>query len=141
MNPIPEQISMFIKESHVLSLSVIYNGNAWAANCFYVFVPEENGLIIITDTKTIHGQAFLQNNNVAGTISNNQKEIVKIKGVQLQGKVKKLEGDEYNEARKRFVKKFPFVRLFSVSLWQIELYKLKMTDNSIFFSHKFLWER
>jgi uncharacterized protein YhbP (UPF0306 family) len=139
--PLPKEIATFIKKHHVLSLSVLYQGEAWAANCFYVFDSKLFGFIIVTDINTRHGSAFLQNNQISGTISNNQKQILRIKGVQFQGVVRELKGDEMNYARHQFLRKFPFATLGTITLWLIELYMIKMTDNSIVFSHKCQWNR
>jgi len=140
-SPMPKQICTFIQKHHVLSVSVLHDNEVWAANCFYVFLPDKNGLVIVTDTATKHGMAFIQNNHIAGTISNNQKQIIRIKGVQFQGVVRELQGEELKKAQKLFVNKFPFAKIGAVTLWIIELYKIKMTDNSIIFSHKYLWEK
>jgi uncharacterized protein YhbP (UPF0306 family) len=80
----------FINKHYLLALATSKDNLVYCCNVYYVFNQENNSLIFSSDTKTKHAQDFIANPNVAGTIALETKEISKIQGVQLLGKIKEL---------------------------------------------------
>ena len=66
---LPEKrIVDFIKEHHVLTLATSADGKPWCANCFYIYLEQENCFVFTSDNKTKHVKDVLENRNVAGGI-------------------------------------------------------------------------
>lgn len=78
---------------------------------------------------------------VAGTIVSGDTTIAKIQGIQFTGKFYQPENEEMDEAKKTYLKKFPMARLFDSALWAVETDYIKMTDNTLGFGKKILWNR
>jgi hypothetical protein len=130
----------FINEHHLLTLATCKANVAYCCNVYYVFNKENNSFIFSSDTKTKHAQDFIANPNVAGAIALETKEISKIQGVQLLGKIKELKAEELKIAKEQYVKAYPYARLMETHLWKIELTFAKMTHNSLGFGKKLIWE-
>ena len=130
----------FISEHHLLTLATSKDNVAYCCNVFYVFNQENNSLIFSSDTKTKHAQDFTANPNVAGTIALETKEISKIQGVQLLGKIKELKGNQLKIAKEQYVKAYPYARLMETHLWEMKLTFAKMTHNRLGFGKKLIWE-
>ena len=110
----------------------------YSATCFYAYDEKENILIFASDEETKHIQNALKNKFVAGAIFLNTKNIAKIKGVQFQGVFIK---DLKKEKEDIYFKKFPFSLALKPKLWGIELFFIKMSDNSLGFGKKIVWKR
>lgn len=64
-----------------------------------------------------------------------------IRGVQYSGRIRRLGGEEHEQAREAYVKRFPVAMKVSAPLWEIQLEELKMTDNTLGFGKKRHWRR
>ncbi len=136
------KIVKFIKQQHVLSLSVILTDNQpWACNAFYVFDDVNFCLYLLSEMKSKHAQAMLKNPNVAGTISISPKSIAKIQGIQFTGKAELLAETQASHAYKLYYHAFPFARVMKAPIWSIKLQQIKMTNNLMGFAHKTHWQR
>ncbi len=137
----PEQIHNFIDKHHVMSLSVRKDSETWSASCYYAYDPEQVRLIFVSEFSTIHSQCILRNKHVSGTISNNEKNVFLIQGIQFSGRALQSDSIYRKKARKIYNKKFPFAILKNIPVWFIDLNYIKMTDNTVFFSAKSYWKR
>ncbi|WP_338419101.1 hypothetical protein [Candidatus Pantoea edessiphila] len=83
----------FLKKQHILSLccNTDYH-HVWCANCFYVFNKYNMSFWIMTKLDTIHGSNLKKHPYVAGTINNQTKNILLVKGIQYKGYISILEG-------------------------------------------------
>jgi uncharacterized protein len=138
---IDERIIKFFRKHHVLTIATSVNNEPWCASCFYVYLEEENAFIFTTDTNTRHGQEFLKNKLVAGTIVLETLVIGKIKGVQFQGIVTEVDNDLLPKAKMAYLKKFPVAVLMDTHLWKVELTFIKLTDNRFGFGKKLTWRQ
>ncbi len=142
MKTTESKIAQFIQQQHVLNLCVILaNSQPWACNVFYVFDKENWCLYFLSELKTKHAQAMLQNPNVAGTISINPKSITKIQGIQFSAIAEQLIDNEASNAYKLYYSAFPFARVMKAPIWSLRLQEIKMTNNLIGFAHKSYWQR
>jgi len=82
---IDERIVMFFRKHHVLTIATIASNEPWCANCFYVYLEDENSLVFTTGPETRHGQEFLKNRLIAGSVVLETLVIGKIRGIQFQG--------------------------------------------------------
>jgi uncharacterized protein len=135
------RIIRFFKRHHVLTIATSVNNEPWCANCFYVYLKDENALVFTTDTNTRHGQDFLKNNVVAGSVVLETRIIGKIRGIQFQGIVSEPEGKLLEEANDAYMKRFPVAILMETHLWIVHLTNIKMTDNRLGFGKKLIWNK
>ena len=133
---IDKRIVDFIKRHHVLTLATATSeGVPYCAACFYAYDKERNRLIFTSDDKTNHAQQMLQNANVAIGITLETRVVGKVQGVQICGKVER--GDE--EDKKVYIKRFPYAALAPLSIWAVEPSFIKLTDNTLGFGKKLIW--
>jgi uncharacterized protein YhbP (UPF0306 family) len=138
---VDERIVRFFRKHHVLTIATSVNNEPWCANCFYVYLRDENALVFTTDLDTRHGKEFLKNKVVAGSVVLETAIIGKIRGIQFQGIVSEPQGVLSGTARKAYLKRFPVAMLMETHLWIVELTNIKMTDNRLGFGKKLVWER
>ena len=138
---IDTRIVRFLRKHHVLSIATSVNNEPWCASCFYVYLERENALVFTTDLKTRHGQEFLKNSLVAGTVALETTIIGKIRGIQFQGIVSEPEGGMVDKAQKSYIRRFPVAMLMDTHLWLVNLTHIKYTDNRLGFGKKLVWEK
>jgi uncharacterized protein YhbP (UPF0306 family) len=136
---IEKRVIKFFRKHHVLTIATSSEQEPWCANCFYVYLEEENALIFTTDKDTRHGKEFLKNPLVAGSVVLETMRLGKIKGIQFQGVVSEPEGELLSKAKWDYLKKFPPAVLMDTHLWIVKLTLIKMTDNRLGFGKKILW--
>ena len=136
---VDSRIIKFFRKHHVLSIATTVDNEPWCANCFYVYLEEENALVFTTDIDTRHGKEFIKNPNVAGSVVLETMVIGKIRGVQFQGIVSEPEGELLSKAKWAYLKKFPPAALMDTHLWIVRLTLIKMTDNRLGFGKKMIW--
>lgn len=136
---IDSKISSFFRKHHVLTIATTVENKPWCANCFYVYLEQENALVFTTDTQTRHGKEFLKNPFVAGSVVLETMIVGKIRGIQFQGTVSEPEGDLLLKAKWAYLKKFPPSVLMDTHLWVVKLTLIKMTDNRLGFGKKIIW--
>jgi uncharacterized protein YhbP (UPF0306 family) len=138
---IDPRIIRFFRRHHVLTIATSVNNEPWCANCFYVYLRNENALVFTTDTNTRHGQEFVKNNLVAGSVVLETRIIGKIRGIQFQGIISEPEGKLLEEANDAYMKRFPVAILMETHLWIVHLTNIKMTDNRLGFGKKLIWKK
>ena len=129
----------FFRKHHVLTIATTAENEPWCANCFYVYLEEENALVFTTDADTRHGEEFLKNPLVAGSVVLETIVIGKIQGIQFQGLVSEPEGDMLSKAKWAYLKRFPPAVLMDTHLWMVKLTLIKLTDNRLGFGKKLIW--
>ena len=130
----------FINEHHLLTLATSKDNLSYCCNVFYVYNEENNSLIFSSDIKTKHATDFIENPNVAANIALETKDVEKIQGVQLLGKITELKGEELNNATKQYLKEFLYAEKMKPKLWELKLTFVKMTHNKLGFGKKLIWE-
>jgi uncharacterized protein len=134
-------IFIYLKKQHVLSLCCSFNDDIWCANCFYVFDEIKVEFYLMTSTESLHSKLMLNNNNVAGTVNGQPKNISLIKGIQYKGVVSLLTEKDNADALSLYTKRFPIAKIKSLPLWKIEISALKFTNNILGFGKKTDWYR
>jgi uncharacterized protein YhbP (UPF0306 family) len=132
-------IIKFFRKHHVLTIATTVENEPWCANCFYVYLEEENMLVFTTDADTRHGKEFVKNPLVAGSVVLETLIIGKIRGIQFQGIISEPEGELLSKAKWAYLKKFPPAALMDTHLWVVKLTHIKMTDNRFGFGKKLIW--
>ncbi|HUX94995.1 MAG TPA: pyridoxamine 5'-phosphate oxidase family protein [Bacteroidales bacterium] len=137
---VDSRIIKFFRKHHVLTIATSSGNEPWCANCFYVYMEEENSLVFTTDSDTRHGMEFLQNPLVAGSVVLETMIIGKIRGIQFQGIVSEPQDDLLRKAKSAYLKRFPVAALMDTRLWVVKLTFIKMTDNRLGFGKKLIWK-
>jgi uncharacterized protein YhbP (UPF0306 family) len=137
---IDSKIIRFFRKHHVLTIATTIENEPWCANCFYVYLAEENALVFTTDTDTRHGKEFIKNPRVAGSVVLETMIVGKIRGIQFQGIVSEPEGDLLTKAKWAYLKNFHPAVLMDTHLWVVKLTLIKMTDNRLGFGKKIIWK-
>ena len=132
-----KKINLFLDEHHVLSLATSGVDGLSVCNLFYAFVKDENTFVVASSDDTLHIKHISENQNVAGSIVLETKTVGKIQGIQFRGEFSLLEDDEL---KKYYFKAFPYAIALKPKLWQIRVSYFKMTDNTLGFGKKLIWE-
>lgn len=134
---VDERIIKFIKRHHTLNLATVSaEGLPYCAACFYAYDDKRNRLIFTSDEATRHAQEMEQNPNVACAITLETRIVGKIQGVQICGKAER--GDDKDKAL--YIKRFPYAVVASLTIWAVEPSFIKLTDNTLGFGKKLIWE-
>jgi len=131
-----DKIDTFLQEHHVLSLATMANEDISVCNLFYTFDKTSVSFIVASDSKTVHIQHIQQNTNIAGSVVLETKTVGKIQGIQFQGNMELLKDKTLS---KLYFKNFPYAKALLPTLYKITIQKFKMTDNTLGFGKKLLW--
>jgi len=141
MQAIDSKVIEFINEHHVLTLATSRNNEPYCANCFYVYLEDENVFVFTSDLETKHIQDVELQNKVAASIVLETKMVGKIQGIQLTGILFMPENELKQKISKAYLKKYPFAVLMKTTLWVLEPDFLKFTDNRLGFGKKLIWKK
>lgn len=136
---IDSRVIKFFRKHHVLTIATSVGNEPWCASCFYVYLEEENSLVFTTDYETRHGQEFLKNSLVAGSVVLETMVTGRIRGIQFQGIVSEPVEALLSRSRRAYLKRFPVAVLMETRLWVVKLTYIKMTDNRLGFGKKLIW--
>ncbi|MBO5832427.1 MAG: pyridoxamine 5'-phosphate oxidase family protein [Alistipes sp.] len=134
---IDKKITSFVKKHHVLTLATVgKSGMPYVANCFYAYDSQRNLFIFTSDVTTRHGAEMLDNPNVALSIPLETRVVGRVQGIQICGIAER--GDD--EARATYIKRFPYAAVAPLTLWAVRPTMMKLTDNTLGFGKKLIWE-
>lgn len=134
------KIIKYISNNKVLSIATSIDNQPYCAICFYVFDIENKVLIFLSDNVTRHISEALKNKQVAGTITTKVTTVAKIQGIQFTGEFINPNEIEAVNFYEKYYEKFPFAKAKPSPIWGIKLTSIKMTDNTLGFGKKLLWE-
>ena len=135
-----KRITDFFKRHHVLTLATTSADQPWCANCFYVYLSEENILAFTSDKKTRHIKEGLENQKIAGSVVLETRIIGKIQGIQFSGVLEEPQGALVETVKNAYLRRFPIAMLMDTTMWIVRLNYIKMTDNRLGFGKKLIWE-
>jgi uncharacterized protein len=135
------RIVKFIEKHRILSMAVSDGTNPYCCTLFYAFDAERCNFYFMSSEESKHIVLAKANAAVAGTIVSAQVSIARLQGIQFTGRFFEPADDLFNEAKKIYLHKIPAAAFMSSSFWAIEVDFLKMTDNTLGFGKKLLWER
>lgn len=132
-----ERFIKFIKKHHVLTLATVNGeGMPYVANCFYAFDAKRNLFVFTSDLATRHGAEMAANSSVALSIVLETRIVGRVQGLQVTGRAER--GDD--EARKCYIKRFPYAAAADLELWMVAPTLMKLTDNTLGFGKKLVWQ-
>lgn len=132
-----KKIAKFIKAHHVMTLATTVADAPYCCNLFYAYDPKNQALIFTSDNTTRHATMFAENNKVAASIVLETRIVGKVQGAQICGCVKPAqEGD-----KTLYIKRFPYALVADLTLWRLEIEYVKLTDNTLGFGKKLIWQK
>jgi uncharacterized protein YhbP (UPF0306 family) len=84
-----EEIRVFLRSHHVVSLAVLLDGTAHAACVMYAL--EDVSLVWTSDTDSRHSLAIERNAQVAATVAPDYEDFRLIRGLQIAGRARRLD--------------------------------------------------
>jgi uncharacterized protein YhbP (UPF0306 family) len=136
-----KRIQDFISNQSVFSLCTSRDNVPYSAICVYAYLKEINALVFSSEENTRHITEALINPQISGTILPEKIELINAKGVQFTGVLStKPDENKLSDAKKIYYAKYPFALLKKGRLWLVHIHSVKMTDNSLGFGTKLLWE-
>ena len=136
-----DRIVGFLKRHHVLTLATSVDNAPYCASLFYAWLEEEQAFVFSSSLATRHADDALKNNKVAGNVVLESKTIGKLQGVQLLGHMYRPEGELLAKAKTHYLKRFPYAAVVDLELWMLEATWIKMTDNTLGFGKKRIWQK
>jgi uncharacterized protein YhbP (UPF0306 family) len=127
----------YLQAHNVATLATTGAEGPWAAAVFYAHTGFT--LYFLSSPTSRHGSNIGDGAEVAATIQEDYSDWREIKGIQLEGRAKRLEGAERAEAEARFGAKFPrlIARALRLVAWyELEPTRLYFVDNSRGFGHR-----
>ena len=104
---LPPQVARYLAEHHVVTLATGGADGPWAAAVFYAC--DGASLIFLSAPGSRHCRNLAQDARCAATVQEDYREWSQIKGIQLEGRVVALHGEEEKRARRLYGEKFPIV--------------------------------
>jgi uncharacterized protein YhbP (UPF0306 family) len=140
------RLQAYLAARSTLTLATAGPGGApQAADLFFV-ADQALNLYFVSSPGSRHSRALISDPQVAATVHAETWEWQAISGLQLEGRVRALDGAEREAALARYSAKFPFVERFAVELAASACYCLtpdwlRWLDNSRGFGHRVEWRR
>lgn len=104
---LPGPVADYLAGHHVMTLATQGADGPWAAAVFYA--GDGCSLIFLSSPSSRHCRNLALDARCAATIQEDHRDWARIKGIQLEGRVRELQGDEASLARRRYGEKFPIV--------------------------------
>jgi len=145
MSDLRQQALAYLASHHVMTLATSGAEGPWAAAVFYV--NDGFRLYFLSSPRSRHGGDLAADTRCAAAIHEDYPDWPDIKGIQLEGPVRRLSGTERAAAIARYARKFPVVRpdrapeLIRAALERIAWFELVpercfLIDNSKGFGHR-----
>ncbi len=141
MNPIDIRIRKFIAQNQTLTLATCQDGAPYCCSLFYAFDESEGLMYFMSSRDSRHAREMLLNSHISGTILNGEQSVLRLQGIQFSGEAYPVEKEMQTQARKIYLQKYPVARLHPSELWYIRVDWIKMTDNTLGFGTKLIWDR
>jgi uncharacterized protein YhbP (UPF0306 family) len=139
--PVDGRIVRFLKKHHVLTLATAVDNMPYCANLFYAWLEPEQAFVFTSSPDTKHAADALINSDVAGSVVLETRIVGNVQGVQFRGRMYRPAGEALQRAKKRYLRRFPYAAAMELELWLLEVTWLKLSDNTLGFGKKLIWER
>ena len=127
-----KRIKNFLKDEHLLCLSVCDENGVYPSSCYYVFCEENLSLCFKSDKDSKHIQLAKQNPKISANIHKDSKILGLLKGVQIKATFRNA--TQCEEAL--YYKRFPFARLGNGEVFALVIDFAKYTDNKLLLKEK-----
>jgi uncharacterized protein YhbP (UPF0306 family) len=135
---LPDPVARYLAQHHVMTLATQGPDGPWASAVFYA--PHGDALVFLSSPSTRHGRNLAADARCSAAIHSDVDDWQLIRGIQLEGRVDGLDGDERERAIEHYAQKFPFVRpavaapavlqaLARVRWYRLRIERLHFIDN------------
>lgn len=143
---LPPSVADYLSGHNVMTLATQGMDGPWAAAVFYA--SDDCSLIFLSSSSTRHCRNLAQDARCAATIQEDYNSWSRIKGIQLEGRVTELQGEEERRAQRVYGEKFPIASslgkvpsaivkaLAKVSWFRLVPEHFYFIDNSKGFGHR-----
>ena len=146
---LPDTVARYLGQHHVMTLATQGPDGPWASAVFYA--ADGDALTFLSSPGTRHSRNLAADPRCAATIHSEVAEWQLIRGIQLEGRVDELAGDERERAIGRYGEKFPFDRpavaapaivqaLARVRWYRLRIARLHFIDNQRGFGQRQTYE-
>ena len=105
---LPDAVARYVARHHVMTLATQGPDGPWASAVFYA--EHGDALVFLSSPATRHCRNLAADARCSAAIHSDVDDWQLIQGIQLEGRVDELAGDERDRAIVRYAEKFPFVR-------------------------------
>lgn len=134
-------IRNFISVNKIAAICCTDGNIPYCFHCFYVFDPDNYLLFFKSSAETWHSKLLSENAAVAGSILPQKIEFLALKGIQFTGTVLYSGIPDQIKPEVFYHKRLPLGLTKPGHVFCIQLESIKMTDNSLVFGKKFLWNK
>lgn len=146
MPSLPPEVAAYLASHNVMTLATSGEEGPWASAVFYAW--HEGSLIFLSAPATRHACNLAADPRCAATIHDDTADWKAVKGIQVEGRVEQLEGEDAAQARRAYGDKFPLVSPLAMipppiaeALAKVRWYRLwprrmYVIDNSRGFGHR-----
>lgn len=104
---LPPPVADHLRRHHVMTLATCSADGPWAAAVFYAHAGHR--FYFVSSPRSRHACDLARDPRCAATIQSDGDEWTQVKGVQLEGTVHRLHGDDVHRAREHYGGKFALV--------------------------------
>ena len=127
---LPPAVAEYLAGHHVMTLATQGSDGPWAAALFYV--PDGDDLIFLSSPSSRHCSDLALQPRCAATIQSEVADWRDIQGIQIEGQVSELQGEERSRAQQLYGERFPFARpalapaALALALARVRWYRLRI---------------
>jgi uncharacterized protein YhbP (UPF0306 family) len=110
-------------------------------SCYYAFNSKEGLLFFKSSATTHHSILISKNPFVSGTILPDKLNSLAVVGIQFEGVMLAVNNPIAAQAFKQYHTKHPLSLAIAGNMWTIQLTHIKMTDSSLGFGKKSIWDK
>lgn len=137
-----EIIKLFIGEQTCSSICCVdETGQPYCFSCFYAFHADAGLLYFKSSENSRHAGLMKKNPFVAGTILPDKLNKISIKGIQFEATVLDTQQPLVKRSLGIYIKKHPLALAIPGEIWALQINHIKMTDSTLGFGKKIIWER
>ncbi len=137
-----DKIVGFIEEQTVATICCLDDkGLPYCFTCFYAFDSDEGLLYFKSSPTAKHSTFITETPDISGTVLPDKLNKLFAKGIQLKGKLLDPKHQFCKNASAAYHKRHPLATAMKGEIYTIQLTSLKLTDNSLGFGRKIIWER
>ena len=116
-------------------------GKPYCFSCFYAFDSCKGILYFKSSANSLHAVIMKKNPLIAGTVLPDRLNKLSVKGIQFEAEVLDSTTSGVQDGMKNYFKKHPVALLMPGELWALQINQIKMTDNTLGFGKKIIWNR
>ncbi|MGB4844427.1 MAG: pyridoxamine 5'-phosphate oxidase family protein [Ferruginibacter sp.] len=110
-------------------------------SCFYAFDSCNGVLYFKSSANSQHAFIMKKNPLIAGTVLPDRLNKLSVRGIQFEAEVLDNTAAEIQDGMKDYFKKHPVALLMPGEIWALQVNQIKMTDNTLGFGKKIIWNR